>query len=434
MFFNSFFDGMPGGMPGGMDRSPKNVDNKEFYEILGVSQNADTNEIKKAYRKLALKYHPDRGGDPEMFKKVSEAYETLSDDEKRQIYDKYGKEGLENGGGAGGMDAADLFSSMFGGDMGGRSRRGPQRTPNDVRPLSVKLEDVYKGKSSKYRITHNVICKECKGKGGADGCEQTCDTCNGRGVRVIIQRMGNMISQSQSPCNKCKGTGKIINDALKCKVCNGSKVVKETKVVEVFVEKGMKSGDTIVLSGMADEAPDCTPGDIIFKLDVKEHKIFKRDGPDLGINMEITLAEALCGFSKEIEQLDGRVLRIVSPPGSVVKPNEVRCIQGEGMPLRSNQFNAGNLFIWFHVAFPDKLEAPMVDGLSHLFNYSFQTPAPYTATQGVAPNHFDCTMKICDASLFGHSVQDNYHDNNQAYEEDDDYGRHGPQEGGCSTQ
>lgn len=428
MFFNSFFDGMPGGFPGGGNNPnapPKEVDNKEFYEVLGVEKTATEAEIKKAYRKMALKYHPDRGGDPEMFKKVALAYETLSDPEKREIYDKYGKEGLENGAGTG-PDPTDLFGSLFGSSA--RKARGPRRTPNDNREISISLKDAYNGKTAKYRITHKVVCPECKGKGGADGCEVSCDACKGRGYTVNIQRMGNMISQSQSPCSKCRGQGKTINPSLRCKKCNGNKVVSETKTVEAFVEKGMKDGDTIVINGMADEAPGCEAGDIVFHVTVKKDNVFTREGPDLAMEMKITLAEALCGFTKTITHLDGRKLIISTNPGEIIKPNEVRGIPDEGMPLRSNQFQHGTLFIRFVVEFPESLTGKEIEAISKLFNYQPSQNTEKMEVDGETTQRV--TMKPMDFRHFGHTVTDSHREDN-AYDEDQD---DGPRAATCESQ
>ncbi|OQR92736.1 hypothetical protein ACHHYP_03304, partial [Achlya hypogyna] len=173
--FESFFGG-GGGFDGGHGHgAPRNVDNSKFYETLGVSKDASAADIKKAFRKLALKNHPDKGGDPELFKNITVAYEVLSDPEKRELYDKYGEEGLQQGGGP--SAGADIFSQMFGGGM--RQQRGPPRGEDLTHPLKVSLEDLYNGKTVKLAVNRDVVCGGCSGKGGPEGAEKVCDTCNG---------------------------------------------------------------------------------------------------------------------------------------------------------------------------------------------------------------------------------------------------------------
>ncbi|KAF0716913.1 hypothetical protein As57867_002590, partial [Aphanomyces stellatus] len=233
--FESFFGGEPG--MGGMGGPSKPVDNTSFYETLGVSKNASAADIKKAYRKLALKNHPDKGGDPELFKNITVAYEALSDPDKRELYDKYGEEGLQQGGG-GGHPGADIFSQMFGG--GGR-QRGPQRGEDLTHPLKVSLEDLYNGKTVKLAVNRDVLCGGCSGRGGPEGAETSCNTCNGRGMRVQLRQIApGMVQQVQSVCPDCRGQGKSIREADRCKVCKGNKVTKERKVLEVHIEKGMR--------------------------------------------------------------------------------------------------------------------------------------------------------------------------------------------------
>jgi DnaJ family protein A protein 2 len=169
-------------------RESKPVDNEGFYKVLGCKKEATQEELKKAYRKLAVKHHPDKGGDPETFKEISAAYDVLSDPEKKELYDKYGKEGVEQGGG-GGRDAEDIFSAFFGGG-GSRKSNGPKKTAPIKHVLNVKLEDIYKGKTSKLRITRDIICKGCDGVGGKAGFEKTCSSCNGRGAKMMIRQLG----------------------------------------------------------------------------------------------------------------------------------------------------------------------------------------------------------------------------------------------------
>jgi len=211
------------------------VKETEFYDLLGISPDADESAIKKGYRKMAIKYHPDKNpGDKnaeEMFKKVGEAYETLSDPEKRKIYDRFGKEGLTNQGGMGAHSAADIFSQFFGGmGFGGFGNSGPRRGDNISSALQVSLEDLYNGKKQKMAVTRNVICSSCKGTGAKNGIKpKKCSECDGRGIKVVIRQMGMMIQQSQQECPVCHGSGEIINEKDKCTQCKGRKVVSEKK-------------------------------------------------------------------------------------------------------------------------------------------------------------------------------------------------------------
>lgn len=323
-----------------------------YYDVLGITPEASESEIKKAYRKLAIKFHPDKNPDPQAeskFKEISEAYEVLSDSEKRSLYDRFGKEGLKD---QGFHSAQDIFSEFFG---GGFFHKGPKKTESIVHELPVSLEDLYKGKTTKLAVTRNKICKECNGKGTASGTSPTsCSTCGGSGVRVIGRQLGpNIIQQMQTQCDVCSGQGEIIKESDKCKNCKGKKVVKDRKVFEVYIEQGMQHGQKIVFSGESDEAPGVQPGDIIIVLSEKKHPTFKRNGIDLYMETKIPLIEALAGFRFSITHLDGRVLYVSSEKGDVINTGHVRCIKNQGMPTYKNPFEKGNLYISFQVEFPE---------------------------------------------------------------------------------
>ncbi|TYH62603.1 hypothetical protein ES332_D07G131600v1 [Gossypium tomentosum] len=350
-------------------RAPKKSDNTRYYEILGVSKNASHDDLKKAYKKAAIKNHPDKGGDPEKFKELAQAYEVLSDPEKREIYDQYGEDALKEGmgGGAAAHDPFDIFSSFFGGSpFGGASSRGRrQRRGEDVvHPLKVSLEDLYLGTSKKLSLSRNVICSKCSGKGSKSGASMQCPGCQGSGMKISVRHLGpSMIQQMQHPCNECKGTGETINDKDRCPQCKGEKVVQEKKVLEVIVEKGMQNGQKITFPGEADEAPDTITGDIVFVLQQKDHPKFKRKGEDLFVEHTLALTEALCGFQFVVTHLDGRQLLIKSIPGEVVKPDSFKAINDEGMPLYQRPFIKGKMYIHFTVEFPDSLNPDQIMAL-----------------------------------------------------------------------
>lgn len=340
-------------------RAPKKSDNTKYYEVLGVSKNASSDELKKAYRKSAIKNHPDKGGDPEKFKEISHAYEVLSDPEKREIYDQYGEDALKEGMGGGGPshNPFDIFESFFGGGgFGGGSSRGRrQRQGEDVvHSLKVSLEDLYNGTSKKLSLSRNVICAKCKGKGSKSGASGRCHGCQGSGMKVSIRQLGpGMIQQMQHVCSDCRGSGEVISEKDKCPECKGNKVTADKKVLEVHVEKGMQHGQKIVFQGQADEAPDTETGDIVFVLQLKEHAKFKRKSDDLFVEHTISLTEALCGFQFALTHLDGRQLLIKTNPGEIITPDQYKAINDEGMPHHQRPFMRGRLYIHFNVEFPD---------------------------------------------------------------------------------
>lgn len=335
-------------------------DNTRFYDALGVPKTATQDDLKKAYRKSAIKNHPDKGGDPEKFKEISQAYEVLSDPEKREIYDQYGEEALKEGAAGGGMhDPFDLFSSLFGGGghpFGPGSRSGGRRQKRGedvVHPLKVTLEDLYNSTSKKLSLSRNVLCPKCNGKGSKSGAPATCPGCQGSGLKVSIRQLGpNMIQQMQHVCNDCKGSGEVINEKDKCPQCKGAKVVQEKKLLDVHVEKGMQHGQKITFQGEADEAPDTVTGNIVFVLQLKDHAQFKRKGDDLFIEHTLTLTEALCGFQFIVTHLDGRQLLIKSQPGEIITPHQFKAIDDEGMPQFGRPILKGRLYIQFNIEFP----------------------------------------------------------------------------------
>lgn len=343
-------------------RAPKKSNNTRYYEILGVSKNSSADELKKAYRKAAIKNHPDKGGDPEKFKELAQAYEVLSDPEKRDIYDQYGEDAIKEGmaGGSGAHNPFDIFESFFGGASpfggGGSSRGGRrQRRGEDVvHPLKASLEDIYNGTSKKLSLSRNILCAKCKGKGSKSGASAKCPGCQGSGMKVSIRQLGpSMIQQMQHVCPDCKGSGETISEKDKCTQCKGEKVVQDKKMLEVHVEKGMLHGQKITFPGEADEAPDNITGDVVFVLQLKEHAKFKRKGDDLFVEHSLNLTEALCGFQFILTHLDGRQLLIKSTPGEIVKPGQFKAINDEGMPVYQRPFMKGKLYLHFSVDFPD---------------------------------------------------------------------------------
>jgi len=340
--FAEHFQQAGGGRPGGRGgrRASANVDTTKLYETLEIEKNADAKAIKKAYRKAAIKHHPDKGGDEHKFKEINAAYEVLSDPETRAKYDKHGLEGLEEGGGGGGGGHEDLFSMFFGGQgRGGGRSAGPKRGEDVNHPLKVTLEDLYNGKTVKLAITRQVIVGQSK----------VCTGCDGQGVVIELRQIAlGMVQQMQRQCGECGGEG------------HQYKRKKEREILEVLVEKGMKHKQKIVFRSKGDEKPGMEPGNINFVVQEKEHPVFKRKGADLLVTKTLSLKEALCGFEWKIEHLDGRDLVVRSNPGEVIQPETddrrpfTKIISNEGMPSHGNPFVKGNLYVLFTVEFPSE--------------------------------------------------------------------------------
>lgn len=334
-----------------------------FYDILGVKPGCSPDDLKKAYRKLALKYHPDKNPDEgERFKQISQAYEVLSNPEKKKIYDQGGEQALKEGNMSSSSFSSpmDLFEMLFGDRKGSNSRKGP----DVVHQLSVSLEDLYKGTVRKLALQKSVICSKCDGIGGKKDAVEICSTCEGSGCYIQVERLGpGMVQQVRSTCNECKGYGERIKPKDRCKLCQGKKTVRDRKILEVYVEKGMMHRQKIVFAEEGDQDPNRGPGDIVVVLDEKEHEVFKRSGNDLVMCMNLQLVEALCGFQKVIQTLDQRDLVITALPGEVVKQGDLKCIPNEGMPTYKDPMNKGRLIIQFTVNFPNSMDPTLIPTL-----------------------------------------------------------------------
>jgi DnaJ family protein A protein 2 len=376
---------------------------------LGVSKQATPSEIKKAYRKLAVKHHPDKGGDEAKFKEVSAAYEILSDEDKRAKYDKYGLEGVADDSGGPGGAAEDLFSMFFGGSRGGGRSSGPRKGEDLTHPLKVSLEDLYNGKTVKLAIHRQVIV----------GTPSKCNQCGGQGVVVEMRQIAlGMVQQIQRKCTTCGGNG------YKCQT------KKERKVLEVHIEPGMKNNQKITFSGYGDEKPNMEPGDIVFVIQEKNHDLFKRKGADLLVVKHVSLNEALCGFEWKVTQLDGRNLVIKSPPGQIIKPEGadgqtpfVKIVKNEGMPSHGNPFVKGDMYLLFRVDFPEnnELSSDMIDKLREVL----PDPSPKVEYDEEDMETEVCTLDHADVKHFGKGGAQA--SRNDAYDSDDEDGRGGVQ-------
>lgn len=313
---------------------------RDYYEVLGVPKGADDKEIKKAYRRIAMKYHPDRNSDDpkadDKFKEATEAYEVLMSSEKRAAYDQYGHAGVDPqmGAGGAGFGGANNFSDIFGdvfGDIfggGGRRSQGPQRGSDLRYTLEVSLEDAVRGKTVQIKVPTLVSCKPCKGSGARKGTSATtCATCAGAGQ----VRMQQGFFQVQQTCPKCGGSGKTINDP--CPSCLGRGMDEETKTLSVKVPPGVDTGDRIRLSGEGEAGPNGGPsGDLFVQIAVKQHPLFERDGKNLYCEVPITFVDAALGGELEIPTLDGRV-KLKIPDGT--QTGKLFRLRGKGVkPVR----------------------------------------------------------------------------------------------------
>ncbi|KAJ1946125.1 DnaJ-like protein xdj1 [Linderina pennispora] len=349
------------------------MSSRSYYDVLGVEPTATDSDIKKAYRKLAMQYHPDKNPEgADQFKEISHAYETLSDPDRRAAYDQYGPDGMPSGG-ADGFGFNDMYSEFF--DQGGMFNMPPRGPRAERHPLSVSLEDLYKGKRMRMKLVRSVPCKHCKGLGGKKSVLRDCITCDGKGFRVAARQVGpGLISQQQVSCQACHGSGKIIPEKYRCRKCKGERVMDEKDTVEIVIERGMADGQTILLQGKGDQEPGKEPADLMFVLQQKPHSVFERSGDDLVANVEIDLAEALCGLSRVLfTSLDGRGLHVTH--AGVIQPGDVVCIQNEGMPRAKRPRDSGDLFVKFSVKFPDRAWKPSAELASMLPKTRWPEPA-----------------------------------------------------------
>ena len=291
---------------------------RDYYETLGVARDASEEDLKKAYRRMAMKHHPDRNpGDTTAeaaFKECKEAYEVLSDGGKRRIYDQHGHAAFEHGmgGGNAGPQAdmgdifGDIFGNIFGGGGGGQGARAPRRGADIGYVMELSLEDAVKGVEKRIEIPTLDTCEPCEGSGSADGKMETCSTCHGRG-QVRFQRG---IFSMQQGCPHCNGRGKSI--VTPCTACNGQGRVEQTKTLSVKIPAGVDNGDRVRLSGEGEAGPAGSPaGDLYVEVRVREHEVFQRDGDDLHCEVPIRISQAALGDTIRVPTLDGEVeLRI----------------------------------------------------------------------------------------------------------------------------
>ena len=342
---------------------------RDYYEILGVGRTASEDEIKKAYRSLAKKYHPDVSTEPKdvaeaKFKELSEAYEVLSDPDKRKLYDQYGHDGVKQQFGKDGFtwddftraeDISDIFGDIFGGMFGGgrrgRSRNSPQQGESLRYDLEITLKEVLDGKKVNLDIPHTVVCEPCKGTGGKDGKVTTCSRCGGSGqIQTVRQSMfGQMVSIED--CPECRGKGRT--SAEKCPHCRGAGRINKDSHIDLNIPKGMEEGMRLRVAGAGNAGYNGGPaGDLFVVIHIKEDKVFDRDGANLWTGITTTYPKLVLGGEEVVSTLDGDKVQLRIPAGTDV--GTVLRIPGKGLP-RTNSSSRGDLMVRVAVSVPKRV-------------------------------------------------------------------------------
>ena len=347
------------------------AEKRDYYEVLGVPKNANADEIKKAYRKAAIKYHPDKNpGDKEAedkFKEAAEAYDVLSNEEKRARYDKFGHAGMSGAGGAGGFgggfgggfsmdDIFSQFGDIFGGHFGGfGGSRGGGRSVNrgsDIRVrIKLTLAEIAEGTTKKIKVNKDVVCDKCGGSGAKDSSSySTCTTCNGTGYVVTVQNTFFGRMQSQSQCPNCQGEGKIIT--AKCSHCHGEGCVRDSEVIEIKVPAGVGEGMALTVSGKGNAARrGGINGDLIVVIEEERDPELVRDGNNLIHNLNITVVTAILGGEVEVPTIEGKA-KIKIAPGT--HSGKVLRLRGKGLP-DVNGYGRGDILVVVDITIPTSL-------------------------------------------------------------------------------
>jgi len=357
---------------------------KDYYEILGVPKNASQDEIKKAFYKLAHKYHPDKGGDAEKFKEINEAYQVLSDPEKRAQYDKFGTtfEGAGVGGQGfegfnwnnmnfnepfgfsfEGFDFGDIFSDFFGGERTTTKRTKENRGRDLEITTEITLEEAANGVKKELTFKTYVTCENCKGKGYEPGSElKTCPTCKGEGVIRETKKTFFGVFTQITECPKCHGRGKIPEKP--CHVCGGDGRYYDTKSIVIEIPQGIRNNETIRIRGEGEAGILGAPaGDLYVRIKIKPHSVFERKGDDLFTTINISFTEAALGTEKEIKTLDGKTLVLKIPGGT--DSGEIFRLKGKGIK-HFNSSGFGDLYVTIQVKTPKNLSKKAKELLEEL--------------------------------------------------------------------
>ena len=358
------------------------ADKRDYYEVLGIGKSASEDEIKKAYRQLAKKYHPDLNPDDKAaeakFKEVNEAYEVLSDGDKRARYDQFGHAGVDPnfGGGAGGgnplqgagLHIGDHIDSIFWGGFGGGRRQNPNapRQGSDVQAhIAISFEEAAKGCKQTVEYQQIEQCEDCHGTGAAEGTSpKTCPNCNGTGQVRVSQRTPFGVMQSNHTCDRCRGTGKIIEKP--CRTCDGKGRVRRRKTIEVTVPAGISDEQILNVSGKGNAGSNGGPnGDLHVYVSVRPHPVFQRRGNDVWCEMPITFTQAALGADVEVPTLDGRVSYHVHEGA---QPGDVFRLKGKGIQNLHNPRMRGDQYVQVTVEVPKNLNKRQKEILAELDN------------------------------------------------------------------
>ncbi len=377
------------------------ADKRDYYEVLGISKGAGDAEIKKAYRSMAKKYHPDMNpGDKDAetkFKEVNEAYAILSDADKKAQYDQYGHAafdptGSANGGygdfgGFGGMDFGDIFGSFFGGGFGSstrHSRNAPMRGEDVGARVTVTFEEAAFGVNKDISFNRVEKCPDCSGSGASKGSSvETCSVCHGSGQRTVTQRIGGMAFQSQTTCDACRGKGKIIKDP--CSNCRGTGYVKVSKKLGVKLPAGINDGERIVLRSQGCDGRNGGPsGDVIITVSVKRHSVFEREGYNIYCDIPITVAEATLGAEIDVPTLEGKQ-KFTIPEGTQTGTSFI--IKQKGIPYVNTANRRGDLIFTVVVEIPKGLSEKQKEHMRAFADSCKETN--YTKRNGFFKKIFD---------------------------------------------
>ena len=334
------------------------VKDTKYYDILEVSPNANSNEIKKAYRKLAMKHHPDKGGDPDKFKEINSAFEILSDPEKKEKYDHYGVEGqtMQNSG----FDPMDIFKNFFGNDPFEHFNTHFNHVHSHVaRPerkqveLRISLEDLYNGKTSHIKITRQAYCTACNAT-GSTAPPIKCNGCAGQGrVRKVMQLGPGMVQQIIGPCGDCDGSGQTFQKGKHCQICTGLGTFQETHQITLEIKPGTAENEKILLKDHGDYIKEYNCySDLLLILKEKKHTRLQRKEDDLLLEHNISLTDALSGFKFAYVHLDQQTY-IIENTAYVIKPNQLYGIKNMGMPKQNKKGHYGILYLKFDIHFPN---------------------------------------------------------------------------------
>jgi DnaJ-class molecular chaperone len=326
----------------------------KLYDVLGVSQDCSKDDLKRAYKKMAVQHHPDKGGDPEKFKEIANAYDVLMDDQKRQMYDQLGDERFDEAGGAQGggagphIDPHSIFEQFFGGAFGGfgdmpggfNFNMHQVRKSHHLHQLNISLEDAYKGIQKSIKVSLTKICRSCK---------EQCYACQGKGHVMDMRRMGFFTQMSQRPCDVCNAAGYVAKGKNNCKECSGSGVVKEDHKIELNIPAGVSSGHHMVFKGLGEQAvgDNEVSGDLVFEVAVGNHPVFQREGADLSMTIPLTFVESVVGKEVNVPHFSGDFVLNTQEFG-VINPTKTYIVKGKGMSL------GGNLIVKFTISYPTK--------------------------------------------------------------------------------